>query len=233
MSLVLYDLCGRDPELRFSPYCWRAKMALAHKGLAFDAMPKTYADISAVEGGASKTLPVISDGGRVVFDSFEIALYLDHAHRDRPKLFEGESGVAAARFLDSWTIQILNPIIMRMVVKDIHAQLTDADQAYFRQSREARLGRTLESHQTGVEANLEAFGRALEPARRTLQRHPWLSGTTPLFSDYILFGTLMWLRTIAGQLPLAGDDAVLAWFGRCLDLHSGLAARAKTAQARI
>ena len=31
MALRLYDLCGEDRALRFSPYCWRAKMALAPK----------------------------------------------------------------------------------------------------------------------------------------------------------------------------------------------------------
>ena len=34
MAMRLYDLAGADPNLRFSPYCWRAKFALAHKGLA-------------------------------------------------------------------------------------------------------------------------------------------------------------------------------------------------------
>src|SRR5271166_3048109 len=35
----LYDLAGAEAERRFSPYCWRAKMALMHKGLPFDTIP--------------------------------------------------------------------------------------------------------------------------------------------------------------------------------------------------
>ena len=35
MAITLYDLCGRDERLRFSPYCWRVRMALAHKGLDY------------------------------------------------------------------------------------------------------------------------------------------------------------------------------------------------------
>lgn len=31
MSLNLYDLAGAQPERRFSPYCWKICMALAHK----------------------------------------------------------------------------------------------------------------------------------------------------------------------------------------------------------
>jgi hypothetical protein len=33
MARTLYDLAGADPDLRFSPYCWRTRLALAHKGL--------------------------------------------------------------------------------------------------------------------------------------------------------------------------------------------------------
>ncbi len=231
MPLVLYDLCGRDPDLRFSPYCWRAKMALAHKGLAFDTVPTPFTGIPSVEGGASKSVPVINDGGRVVFDSFDIALYLDQAYRERPKLFDSESDVAAARFLEAWAMLTLHAVVMRMMVKDIHDVLSDADQAYFRPSRETRLGRTLEAHQTGPEANMEAFRSALEPARRTLQRHPWLGGGAPRFADYILFGTLMWLTTISGALPLPAEDVVAHWFERCLDLNGGKARTAKRARA--
>jgi hypothetical protein len=31
MGILLYDLAGRDPERRFSPYCWRIKLALCAK----------------------------------------------------------------------------------------------------------------------------------------------------------------------------------------------------------
>jgi len=32
MTIVLHDLTGAD-DRRFSPNCWRTRMALAHKGL--------------------------------------------------------------------------------------------------------------------------------------------------------------------------------------------------------
>ena len=35
VSIVLYDLKGRD-GLRYSPYCWRIRYALAHKGLEIE-----------------------------------------------------------------------------------------------------------------------------------------------------------------------------------------------------
>ena len=38
MTRHLYDLAGADAGRRFSPYCWRVKLALAAKGLAFDTV---------------------------------------------------------------------------------------------------------------------------------------------------------------------------------------------------
>ena len=37
MAITLYDLAGAETDRRFSPFCWRTRMALAHKGLAFEA----------------------------------------------------------------------------------------------------------------------------------------------------------------------------------------------------
>ena len=39
MAIALWDLAGADEARRFSPYCWRTKMALWHKGLAFETIP--------------------------------------------------------------------------------------------------------------------------------------------------------------------------------------------------
>ena len=231
MAILLYDLCGRDPDLRFSPYCWRAKMALAHKGLPFETIATPFTAVGTVEGGVSKTVPVINDEGVVVYDSFDIALYLDRIYLDGSALFGSEAAVAAARFLEGWAFLTLHPIAMRMMVKDIHELLAEPDQDYFRTSREARIGRRLEEHQTGVDANKDALAAALEPVRRTLARHDWLGGSAPSFSDYIAFGTLMWIRTVLGRLPLLPNDAVLSWFERCLDLHGGLGRRAALATA--
>ncbi len=230
MAILLYDLCGEDTELRFSPYCWRAKMALAHKGLAFDTAPTPFTAVPKVESGASKTVPVVNDHGKVVRDSFQIALYLDEAYPGAPPLFGGEALVASARFVESWAALSLVPIIMRIMAKDIHDALAPVDQTYFRSSREARLGRSLEEHQTGITANAEALRTALEPARRTLLQSPWLGGPSPSFVDYIPFGTLQWLRVISGVLPLPSDDPVAKWFERCLDLNGGFARAAKLAK---
>ena len=35
----LYELAGADENRRFSPYCWRARMALAHKRFEVESLP--------------------------------------------------------------------------------------------------------------------------------------------------------------------------------------------------
>ena len=229
MTITLYDLCGADKSLRFSPHCWRAQMALAHKGLDYETVPTAFTQIAAIEGGGSKTVPVLSDNGVIVRESFDIAVHLDDAYRELPALFGHDGVVAAARLILNWANGTIHPILSRMMIKDICDVLAPADQAYFRESREKRFGKTLEEAQTGPDANAEALASALMPARVTLGHHDWLGGAGPLFTDYIVFGSLFWLVAVTGRLPLPEDDAVTAWFERCLDLHDGLGRKAKRA----
>lgn len=229
MTITLYDLCGTDRSLRFSPHCWRAQMALAHKGLDYETVPTAFTEIAAVEDGRSKTVPVLNDNGVIVRECFEIAVHLDDAYPNLPSLYCHDGVVAAARLIQTWANATIHPILARMMIKDIHGVLAPADQAYFRESREKRLGKTLEAAQTGPDANAEALTSALMPARITLGHHDWLGGGGPLYTDYILFGSLFWLVSITGRLPLPEGDAIAAWFERCLDLHDGLGRKAKRA----
>jgi len=219
MTRALYSLCGADERHFFSPHCWKAVMALAHKGLDFEEVPTTYGRIAAIGGGFSKTVPVLDDNGRLISDSFDIALYLEEAYPDRPSLFKGEGGKALSRMVEGYSQMIIHPAIMRIALLDIHSILDEGDKAYFRASRESRLGKPLEEFAAGREAEREAFAAKLEPMRHMLRFQPFIGGESPLFADYIVFGALQWLRIAAGLAMLAPDDPVMAWFERCLDLH--------------
>src|SRR4051812_19637412 len=144
MTILLYDLVGHDEKRPFSPHCWKAVMALAHKGLEFSTVPTRFLEVAAVEGGVSKTVPVIRDGDKVVSDSFAIALYLDEAYPDRPTLFGGEGGKAMARFVERWTQLTIHPYVTTAAIIDLHAMQDDENAAYFRRSREQRFGKPLE-----------------------------------------------------------------------------------------
>jgi glutathione S-transferase len=102
MGLQLYDLAGAEPERRFSPYCWRIKLALMHKGLPFGTIPWRFIDKHAIAFSRQSRVPVLIDGDHVVFDSWTIANYLEDAYPDRPSLFRGEGGRSVTRFANAW-----------------------------------------------------------------------------------------------------------------------------------
>ena len=221
MNRSLYTLCGTDPAQRFSPHSWKIVMALAHKGLDFEEKPTPFTEIPDIEGGFSPTVPVLDDGGRLVRDSFDIALYLEDTYPDRPTLFAGDGGRAISRMVEGYVQTMIQAALVKIIVKDIHDCLAPGDQAYFRTTREQRLGRTLEEVEAGHATELAAFQPRLEPIRHMLKFQSFLGGESPLFADYILFGALQWARVVSPKRILAADDPVRDWFERCLDLHDG------------
>ncbi|WP_274424531.1 glutathione S-transferase family protein [Chelativorans sp. YIM 93263] len=229
MTILFYELVGQDPARPFSPHCWKTAFSLAHKGLAFKRIPTRFHEILQVEEGASKSVPVIRDGERVVRDSFAIALYLEESYPDRPSLFAGEGGKAMARFVERWTQPTLTAFIGQAALLDIFAMLGAEEQAYFRKSREERFGMPLEEVPVGREDKLEAFRASLAPLRTLLRHQPFIGGEGPLFPDHIVAGTLQWAR-VASPFPfLESNDPVAEWFERCLDLYDGLGRRVAAA----
>ncbi|WP_048647709.1 glutathione S-transferase family protein [Nitratireductor soli] len=229
MPIMLYELVGQDEARPFSPHCWKVAFALAHKGLEFTSVPTRFGVVATIEDGASKIVPVIRDGDRVVADSFQIALYLEEAYPEGPTLFAGEGGKALSRFIEKWSIAALHTFIGPAILVDIHDRLDSPDQAYFRESREARFGCRLEEAAHGREARLDAFRASLAPLRVTLEKQPFLGGEGPLFADYVVAGALQWARVISPFRLLDDADPVAAWFERCLDLHGGLGRRVQAA----
>ena len=223
MTVTLYDLAGADPRRRFSPNCWRTRMALAHKGLIVDAVPWRFTDKDAIAFSGQGAVPVIVDNGRTVVDSWEIAGYLETAYPDGPSLFGGDGAVAPLRFLAAWTDRVLHPSIIRMIIADIFAILHEKDRVYFRETREKRLGMTLEAVAADREQRLPAFRQSLEPLRLVLSGTPYVGGTAPNYGDYLVFGALQWARCVSPFRLIADDDPILAWRRRIGALYGGLA----------
>jgi glutathione S-transferase len=227
MTIIMHDLAGADPALRFSPYCWRIRFALAHKGLPVETIPWRFTDREAIAFSGQARVPVIRDEATVVFDSWSIAEHLED--RDpTPTLFGGATGRAHARFVNAWADSVLVGGIARCIVRDLLDVIDPKDVAYFRSSREARFGTTLEAVQAEREERLPAFRESLTPVRLVLRRQDWLGGAAPSYADHIVAGTLMWPRCSTRFRLLAENDPVSAWFARMLDLYGGLGRSAKT-----
>jgi glutathione S-transferase len=89
-------------HLQHSPFSRRARLALAHKGVPFDARevsadPKLREE--ALRLVAFKTLPVFVDGDRALGDSAAISRWLDAAHPNAPRLWphDGEGVLVATQ----------------------------------------------------------------------------------------------------------------------------------------
>jgi glutathione S-transferase len=223
MAITLYDLAGAEPDRRFSPFCWRAKMALAHKGLAVETVPWRFTEKDRLPQPNAGRVPVIVDGGEVVHDSTAIADYLETRYPDRPSLFGGEAGRALTRFVQNWTETVVQPGLIGFVVLDILNHAAPQDRDYFRRSREERFGRSLEAVVADREVRLPAFRDSLSPLRRTVERQKFLAGEHPAYADYVVFGAFQWARAISDFELLAADDPVHAWRGRLLDAFDGFA----------
>ena len=226
MPITMYDLAGAEADRRFSPFCWRAKMALAHKGLAVETVPWRFTEKDQLPQPNQGRVPVIRDGDRVIHDSTAIADYLEERYPERPSLFGDDIGRALTRFVQNWTETVLQVGLVRLVVLDIHRHSHPKDQPYFRSSREERFGTTLEEVVKDREARLPGFRASLDPLRRTVERQSFIAGKTPGYADYIVFGAFQWARAVSDFELLAADDPIRAWRGRMLDLFDGLARRA-------
>ncbi len=225
--LQLYDLAGAEPDRRFSPYCWRIRMALAHKRLEVETIPWHFTDKERIAFTKQGRVPVLVDGARWVNDSWAIADYLETAYPDRPSLFGGQAGRALARFHASWGDSVMQASMLKLVVLDIWKHVAPQDRDYFRTSREERLGKTLEETVADRDRTVLAFRDILLPLRLTLKGQAFLGGDAPLYADYAIFGGFQWCRCISDFKLLAPDDPVFAWRQRMLDLFGGLAGAAK------
>ncbi|QTF92084.1 glutathione S-transferase N-terminal domain-containing protein [Halomonas sp. BM-2019] len=224
MTRVLYDLCGIDEGLRFSPYCWRVRYALAHKGLEAETRPWRFTNRSALDFADHDKVPVLVDGEAVVTDSYAILGYLDRAYPEAPLLGDGVAE-SRARFLKHYAERSLQPAMLRTIVMDLLNAIHPDDRDYFRESRERRLGRTLEEFHSPAKG-LSQLDAALEPLRARLQEADYIDGNAPAAGDYLVFGSFMWARCVSSADLVSNADPVYAWLERMLDQHGGLGRRA-------
>jgi glutathione S-transferase len=223
MTLKLFELVGTDETRPFSPFCWRIRMALAHKGLDVESIPWRFTEKSAIAPHGSEKVPVLLHGDNAVVDSWAIANYLEDAYPDRPSLFGGEGGRALGRMLNWWGDIAVIGGMFPLIVADILGHLAPVDADYFRKSREARFGKPLEEVVANREQSVAGFRKSLEPMRLTMKSQLFLGGEKANYADYIVFGGFQWARVVSPFKLLEDGDPVHAWRERLLDAFGGLA----------
>ncbi|WP_119167298.1 glutathione S-transferase N-terminal domain-containing protein [Algihabitans albus] len=223
MARKLYERVGKQDNHRPSPFSWRARYALAHKGLDIDDhVPVKFHDKESIAFSGQGFVPILIDGAETVHDSWAIATYLEDSYPDRPSLFGGSQ--ALAHFMNTWADTALMPAVFPLVITDLHANIAEDDKAYFRETREKRLGRTIESFaadRSAFEANL---AKALAPLRAQLDAYPYVSGPEPAYADYAVFSVFQFARCVSPTPVLSADDALRTWIDRISALFGGLGA---------
>ena len=225
--ITLWELGGRN-DRRYSLFSWRTRMALAHKGLAFDTRAVCLSDKATIAFSAGKTVPVLKDGEKVVRDSWKIAEYLEAQYPDKP-LFGGEIGRGVTHAFNTWVDRALVGLMMQVVAPDIHERVDPADEQYFRAMAERVSGRNLEELRAGQDEALKRLGRGLEPMQALLKRQAYVCGELPAYGDYILFSIFQWARVMSPHELLGPEDPLSAWRERVLDLFGGFARNVPTA----
>jgi glutathione S-transferase len=226
-TVRLYELVLGN-AISASPFVWRVRFALAHKGIACEPVPLGFTDIRNVLGPAHLTVPVLEDRHGRRGESWDIVEHLEREHPQAPALFRGPGEHAMVRFFDTWfTIEILRRMFS-IYALDIFNAARPQDRAYFRESRQARLqGRTLEEFTADRESRLPALREALAPLRTHLSRSPFIGGDSPGYADYIALGGFLWVASCSTLPPLAKDDPLGTWLERGFALYGGMAQDAR------
>src|SRR3546814_3903555 len=98
-ELTLYELAGADSRLRFSPHCWKVRMALAHKGVEARLIPWRFSESEAIAFSNQRLVPILVHDGQVITDSWHIAQHIEGSYPDRTALFRSEEHTSELQFL--------------------------------------------------------------------------------------------------------------------------------------
>src|SRR5260370_1059994 len=130
MTLITYERVGADGRRR-SPFSWRIRYALAHKGIEPEFRHVRFADVETIRAlSGQHFVPIVTDGDRVIHDSWNIACYLEDRFPDRPSLFAGSGGRGLARLVNHWSDNTLGAAMRRLIAADFILCLDPADCAF-------------------------------------------------------------------------------------------------------
>lgn len=225
MSITLYDLAAADTNVRFGPHCWKSRLALSHKQLKHETVPVAFTEKNKIAISGQGLLPVLTDGDTVVSDSWDIALYLESHYSQGPLLFENEDAKFHAMSVNEWCNNVLSVHIRPLVIMPIFRIIREEDKSYFRQSREERLGVSLEEYDDKAQKSIAELNKALDTLREVLDDQSYLTGQSPSYADICVLGTFLWVAC-SNEINLIDmgftdkEDAFYQWYQRMLNHYS-------------
>jgi glutathione S-transferase len=209
---TLYDLAGNDDSQRFSPYCFRVKWAMHIKQLDYQSELVRFTEKEKLAFSHQNMVPILRDGDAVICDSWAILQHLDTHYPETPRVFSANAASAAAdNFIRHWCDKSLHPALFCMAAPHIYTKLAPKDQAYYRETREKRLGKTLEAVLADREIYFANLQRTVEVLRATFADQPFLAGEKPGLSDVLVISAFMWVDAVMPSPLFDADDAITQW----------------------
>ena len=139
----------------------------------------------------------------------DIACYLEDRFPELPSLFGGETGRGLARLLNHWSDTVLGTAVRRLIAADFVRCLAPEDREYYRHSREAAFGCTLEEYCADRPRWLEHFAAVTAPLERTLGEQPYLPEHHP--PCRLLFSAFQYMRLGCPDELVAEGTALRRW----------------------
>lgn len=228
MTIKLYELAGENTDIKFSPFVWRTRMSLLHKGLEFESVAWRFSDRDSTQ---HKSVPAIYDDGNMISDSWEIAKYLDEKYPDHPALMKDEEAQAHAQLVSSICNNLIFFTAVTMAIYPVSQILDEASAPYFIETREGKFGKKLSDINADDAEEAKAnLAKGLTVFEQTLATSDYLGGDAPTYADYTLFGVLKWIDVVAYR-PVDETSNVGKWFDRISALYNGNAAKAPTVRS--
>jgi glutathione S-transferase len=209
---TLYDLAGAGDAQRFSPYCFRVKLALHLKKLDYQSEPVRFTEKEKLAFSNQALVPVLRDGDMVICDSWKILQHLDAHYPETPQLLAKHN--AYDTFIRHWCDKSLHMALFMVAAPFVHAIQAPRDQAYFRETREKRIGQTLEAVAADREMYMANLNRQVECLRATLADQAYLAGEHPGLADLLVLSAFMWTEAVMPSPLFAADDVIAIWMTR-------------------
>jgi glutathione S-transferase len=220
----MYERIGHEGR-RPSPFSWRIRYALAHKGVEPQFRCVRFADVETIRTlSGQHFVPIVTDGDRVIHDSWNIACYLEEQFPDHPSLFVGGER-PATRLVNHWADQTLGTAVRRLIAADFVLCLDVDDRAYYRSSREAAFGCTLEEYCADRPRWLAEFAAVTAPLEKTLAEQPYIAGAAPSYADYVVFSVFQYARLGYPDELLGENTALRCWRDGLVHAFDGLGDR--------
>lgn len=182
--------------------------------LHFLDIPETITNL--VPDTPRATVPCITDtNGKTIQDSRRIALYLEEKYPE-PSIFQGGEGVHF--FFEDWAMErIMHKPFLISLLK-LYSELDEEAQVFYRESREAMFGTTLEKFAGDPEEHLTALNEALSLVAKTLAQYDFLTGDQPGWADIVLASHLILLDKfhpeILAERVLSQHEHLEVWWKR-------------------